>query len=183
MRISVLGVGRLGASHAAMLAALPGVNGVIAGDGPERAALEKRGADKGISSRLTFTGVLKPEDAERMIGALDVLVLPSRTRPNWSEQFGRVLIEGMASDVAVVASDSGAIGEVVGDGAFLFPEDDADALARAIARGLSAVDGAAVRARGVQRVRDRYRQDVAVDALYDALILAATPTTRRSEVL
>jgi glycosyltransferase involved in cell wall biosynthesis len=158
------------------LAALPGVNGVIAGDGPERAALEKRAAERGVAQRLTFTGVLAPEAAERMIGALDVMVLPSRTRPNWSEQFGRVLIEGMASGVAVVASDSGAIGEVVGDGAFLFPEGDAAALGDAIARALLPIEGDALRTRGLNRVRDCYTQDVAVDALYDALMLAAART-------
>ena len=172
------------------LATLPGVNGVIAGDGAERGALEKRAAERGVANRLTFTGVLKSEDAERMIGALDVLVLPSRTRPNWSEQFGRVLIEGMATGVGVVASDSGAIGEVVGDGAFLFREDDVAALARAIGRALSPLEGAALRERGLQRVRDCYRQNVAVDALYAALELAAAgalstmiPTSHHPEAL
>ena len=110
-----------------------------------------------------------------MIGALDVLVLPSRTRPNWSEQFGRVLIEAMASDVAVVASDSGAIPEVAGDGAFLFPEDDAVALGQSIARALLPIEGGALRERGLRRVRTCYAQDVAVSALYDALTLAAVP--------
>jgi glycosyltransferase involved in cell wall biosynthesis len=172
------------------LATLPGVSGVIAGDGPERAALEKRAAERGVAQRLTFTGVLAPEAAERMIGALDVLVLPSRPRPNWSEQFGRVLIEAMASGVAVVASDSGAIAEVAGDGAFLFPENDLAALGAAITRALQPVEGAALRARGLQRVQSCYTQDVAVGALYDALSLAAarsagTPTRLavRSEAL
>jgi glycosyltransferase involved in cell wall biosynthesis len=157
------------------LAALPNVNGVIAGDGPERAALEKRAAERGLGRRIIFTGVLAAEAAERLIGALDVLVLPSRTRPNWSEQFGRVLIEAMASDVAVVASDSGAIAEVCGDAAFLFPEDDVAALTASIARALLPIEGSALRERGLRRVRTAYTQDVAVNALFDALTLAAVP--------
>jgi glycosyltransferase involved in cell wall biosynthesis len=171
------------------LATLPGVNGVIAGDGPERAALERRAAERGVAGRVTFTGVLAAEEAERMIGALDVLVLPSRTRPNWSEQFGRVLIEAMASGVAVVASDSGAIAEVVGDGALLFPEDDLPALAGAIALALLPEQGAVLRAHGLRRVRSCFTQATAVSALYDALAFAATrgvgtiaPANRRSEV-
>ncbi len=155
------------------LADLPGVFGVIAGDGPERGALEALAAERGVTDRLRFTGVLTPRDAERVIGALDVLVLPSRTRPNWAEQFGRVLIEAMASNVAVVAADSGAIGEVVGDGGLLVPEDDVPALARAIETAISPDEGPALRARGLARVRERYAHHVAVDALYDALHLAA----------
>ena len=162
------------------LADLPDIHGVIAGDGPERAALEAQAARRGVTDRLRFTGVLTPADAERVIGALDVLVLPSRTRPNWSEQFGRVLIEAMASGAVVVAARSGAIPEVVGDGGLLFPEDDVPALARAIARGIAPSEGAAIRARGLQRVRDCYTQDVAVNVLYDSLALAAAggATTR-----
>jgi glycosyltransferase involved in cell wall biosynthesis len=155
------------------LADLPEVCGVIAGDGPERAALEALAAERGVTDRLLFTGVLSPRDAERVIGALDVLVLPSRTRPNWAEQFGRVLIEAMASNVVVVAADSGAIGEVVGDGGLLIPEDDVPALVAAVRRAISPFDGAMLRARALARVRDRYAHHVAVDALYDALQLAA----------
>jgi len=167
------------------LARLPGVNGVIAGGGPEREALEKLAAERGVRDRIRFTGVLAPLDAERLVGALDVLVLPSRTRPNWSEQFGRVLIEAMASDVGVVAADSGAIGEVCGDGAFLVKEDDIAGFAGAIARALTGDDGAALRARGLQRVRERYTQNVAVDALYNSLALAAAggTTAHRMEAL
>jgi glycosyltransferase involved in cell wall biosynthesis len=160
----------------AALASVPHAHGVIAGDGPERAALEALAREHGVADRLTFTGVLSPHDAERVIGALDVLVLPSRTRPNWSEQFGRVLIEAMASDVAVVASASGAIGEVVGDAGLLIPEDDVPALAAALTRALDPATGAMLRARGLERVRERFAHHVAVDALYDALRLAATPT-------
>jgi glycosyltransferase involved in cell wall biosynthesis len=59
---------------------------------------------------------------------LDVLVLPSRTRPNWQEQFGRVLIEAMACAVAVVGSDCGEIPAVIGDAGLTFKEGDASAL-------------------------------------------------------
>jgi glycosyltransferase involved in cell wall biosynthesis len=155
------------------LAQLPDVFGVIAGDGPLRAALEAQAVQRGVADRVRFTGVLTPADAERVIGALDVLVLPSRTQKNWSEQFGRVLIEAMASGAVVVAAASGAIPEVVGDGGLLVPENDAPALANAIARGLSAEEGALIRARGLRRIRDHYTQDVAVNVLYDSLTLAA----------
>lgn len=47
------------------------------------------------------------------VGAADVLLLPSRTTKSWKEQFGRVLVEAMASGLAVIGSDSGAIPRVI----------------------------------------------------------------------
>jgi len=61
-------------------------------------------------------------------------VLPSRTLPNWAEQFGRVLIEAMACAVPVIGSTSGEIPHVIGGGGLIFPEGDAAALARCLQR-------------------------------------------------
>ncbi|MCS6801910.1 MAG: glycosyltransferase family 4 protein [Chloroflexota bacterium] len=66
--------------------------------------------------------------------AADLLVLPSRTTPNWAEQFGRVLVEAMAVGVPAIGSSSGAIPEVIGDPALIFPERDPAALAQLIDR-------------------------------------------------
>ena len=61
-------------------------------------------------------------------------MLASRTRPNWKEQFGRVLVEAMASGVVAVGSDSGEIPHVIGPAGLTFPEGDAAALADALRR-------------------------------------------------
>lgn len=66
-----------------------------------------------------------------MYHQIDVLALPSLTRPNWKEQFGRVLVEAMCSGVPVIGSDSGAIPSVIGDSGIVVPEGDAAALTRA----------------------------------------------------
>jgi glycosyltransferase involved in cell wall biosynthesis len=63
----------------------------------------------------------------------DVLVLPSLTRSNWKEQFGRILVEAMACQVPVVASNSGEIPNVVGDAGLLVPEGDPGALRDGVA--------------------------------------------------
>ncbi len=147
---------------------------MIAGDGAEREALEKLARERGVDRRLTFTGVLTPPDAEALIGALDVLALPSRTRPNWAEQFGRVIIEAMASEVPVVASNSGSIAVVAGDDAILVPEGDASALAAGLAAALDPARAATLRSGGLKRVRERYTVDVAADALYRSLQIAAS---------
>jgi glycosyltransferase involved in cell wall biosynthesis len=89
----------------------------------------------------------------------DVLVLPSRPRPNWTEQFGRVLTEAMASEVAVVGSNVGEIPHVIGNAGTVFPEGDAVALADVLNRLVSVP---AVRrdlgARGRARVLSHFTQ-------------------------
>ena len=54
--------------------------------------------------------------------------MPSRTLPHLKEQFGRAAVEAMAAGVPVVAYDSGALGEVIGDTGVLVPEGDRDGL-------------------------------------------------------
>jgi glycosyltransferase involved in cell wall biosynthesis len=64
---------------------------------------------------------------------LNVFVLPSKPVRTlqlcWEEQFGHVLIEAMACGVATLGSSSGAIPEVIGHEAAVFPHGDAKALA------------------------------------------------------
>ncbi len=64
------------------------------------------------------------EDVARIMGCLDLFVLPSLTRANWVEKFGRVLIEAMACGVPVVGSSSGEIPRVIGEGGLIFREGD-----------------------------------------------------------
>ncbi|HEU4793225.1 MAG TPA: glycosyltransferase, partial [Nitrolancea sp.] len=66
----------------------------------------------------------------KALSELDILVVPSRTRRNWKEQFGRVIIEAMACQVPVVGSNSGEIPHVIGEGGLIFPEGNVVLLAR-----------------------------------------------------
>jgi glycosyltransferase involved in cell wall biosynthesis len=113
--------------HAA--ARLPGAWRVhIAGDGPAHTALADLAAQLGLADRVVFEGQLPSAQMVSFYHRLDALVLPSRTRPNWKEQFGRLLIEAMACRVPVVGACSGAIPGVIGEGGLIFPEDDVAAL-------------------------------------------------------
>jgi glycosyltransferase involved in cell wall biosynthesis len=62
----------------------------------------------------------------------DVLLIPSV----WPEPFSRMVLEGMAAGLAVIATPTGGTTEVVRDGenGLLFAPGDSDALARQIAR-------------------------------------------------
>ena len=66
--------------------------------------------------------------------------MPTFTTKNIREQFGRVLVEAMASGVPVVGSTCGAIPEVVGDAGLIFPENDSEALGNALLKMLKDAD-------------------------------------------
>lgn len=108
------------------------VRAVIVGDGAQKEELEARIDALGIKGRVEMRPGMKPSELAPLMGALDALVLPSRTTASWKEQFGRVLIEANACSVPAIGSDSGAIPDVVGEGGLVFPEGDAEALAEAM---------------------------------------------------
>lgn len=106
----------------------------LVGGGPARGSLEQLAAELGIAERVTFVQQIPSAQMPVQYHKMDVLALPSLTRPNWKEQFGRVLIEAMASGVPVIGSDSGAIPGVIGAAGLVVPEGDAAALAAALER-------------------------------------------------
>ena len=100
----------------------------LVGSGEELEALRKLASESGIAGRVTLGVRLPSGEMPEFYRSLDTLVLPSRTRPNWKEQFGRVLIEAMACGVPVLGSSSGEIPNVIGDAGLVFPEGDIEAL-------------------------------------------------------
>lgn len=105
----------------------------LIGDGEESPRLQQLAAQLGIAERVHFRGKQPSAAMPAFFADLDVLVLPSRTLPNWKEQFGRVLIEAMASGVVVIGSNSGEIPNVIDNAGLIFPEGDHRALAEALA--------------------------------------------------
>lgn len=115
-----------------LLQACAGLQGAwqltVAGEGSEAAALQALANRLGIAGQVLWRGRVDSAAMPDLYRELDVLVLPSRTLPSWKEQFGRVLVEAMACEVAVLGSDSGEIPQVIGPAGLLFPENDAGAL-------------------------------------------------------
>jgi glycosyltransferase involved in cell wall biosynthesis len=111
------------------LAQLPGMWRLeVVGQGSERESLERLVRSLNLADRVSFTDQIPSTRMAAFYRELDVLVVPSRTKANWKEQFGRVITEAMACGVPVIGSDSGAIPGVIGDGGLIFPEDNAAAL-------------------------------------------------------
>ncbi|MFG2644070.1 glycosyltransferase family 4 protein [Streptomyces sp. NPDC048370] len=99
---------------------------VIAGEGRDRAALQRRIEAEGLAVRL----IGRRDDVAELLAAADVAVLPSR----WE---ARALLaqEALRLGVPLVATAVGGVPELVGDAAELVPWGDAPALAAAV-RGL-----------------------------------------------
>lgn len=112
-----------------VLARLPEeVRLVIAGEGPERAALAAEAARLGVSGRVLFPGFLP--GPHRFLGHFDLFALSSD-----SEQFPISLVEAMAAGLPVVSTDVGDIRDILPPeaAAMLVQPGDEDALAAAIA--------------------------------------------------
>jgi phosphatidyl-myo-inositol alpha-mannosyltransferase len=77
---------------------LPSVELVIAGDGPERQALEKYVKKNKLSSSVSFLGYISEEDKPGILSDAQIACFPSLS----GESFGIVLVEAMATGNAVV---------------------------------------------------------------------------------
>ena len=102
---------------------------VIAGDGPERARLQALAAR---SQRIVFIGPISDEEKRAWLRRADALIAPS-TR---GESFGLVLLEGMASETLVVASDIEGYRAAGGQFATIFTPGNVSSLEGAIIRAL-----------------------------------------------
>jgi rhamnosyl/mannosyltransferase len=108
---------------------VPDAQVIIAGDGPERAKLERLAARSGASN-VTLLGSVSEAELAGLYARAHVVVLPSVSR---LEAFGISLVEGMAAGCVPVASSLPGVREVVGDTGYTFPAGDAEALGRILA--------------------------------------------------
>jgi glycosyltransferase involved in cell wall biosynthesis len=125
-----------------------------------------------LSGHVEYIGYIPDESRRATYEGARLLVLPS-----WHEGFGLPVLEAMALGVPVVASNRGALPEVVGDAGILVPPDDARGLAAAIGAVLDSPDrAAAMSARGLMQAA-RFTWDTAAQTLRDALDRLPPPTS------
>jgi glycosyltransferase involved in cell wall biosynthesis len=142
---------------------------VFIGHGPIKNTLQEQAAHLGLTDRVIFKAGVPTYQAPRELEQLDALVLPSLTRPNWMEQFGRVLAEAMSCETPVIGSNSGEIPYVIGDAGLVFPEGNARELAACVQRLLDDPHYYSDLARrGRQRVLDNYTQEHIAHQTFEA---------------
>lgn len=140
----------------------------LVGDGSLRPRLLQRAGELGVLPRVTLQSAVSSTEVPAVLRALDVLVLPSHTMPNWKEQFGRVLIEAMSCAVPVVGSSSGEIPNVIGGAGLVFPERNVYALHNALRLLLHHPDlRDRLGQRGRERVLAHYTQAALARSYYE----------------
>jgi len=89
------------------------VRPLIVGDGPERAALERQAGQLGLTGTAIFTGRVPMTEVRRYHALLDLFVVP-RTSDRVCQLVTPLKpVEAMASGLTVVASDVGALREII----------------------------------------------------------------------
>ena len=135
---------------ARLVGSFPGTTLVVVGEGPRRAALEKRAREAGMQERVRFLGYRA--DMREIYAALDLFVQSSRT-----EGMPNTILEAMAMGRPVVATAVGGVPEMIRDGqdGLLFPVGDAETLA---ARLKALLEDAELRRRLGEQARRRVEE-------------------------
>jgi len=99
---------------------------LVVGDGPARAGLERQARERGISERVTFTGVIGRDDVARYVAAFDIALQPAVV----AYASPLKLFEYLALGKAIIGPDQPNLAEILTheDNALLFDPDDANAL-------------------------------------------------------
>ena len=142
---------------------------VIAGNGPQADELRAHAAATPVADLVTFLDDVPDDEKGHLMAGCTAFVLPSKPRPEFVETFGIALVEKMLSGGGpVITTDTGGIGEAVGDTATIVPVDDPDAIARAL-DGVLAMDRAD-RAAAAERAREyalQFDRGVVLDKILD----------------
>lgn len=137
------------------LSMVPHARLLFAGDGSQRGPLEWLARQLGIERSVQFVGFQPPEHIPRWLMSFDCFVLPSTVR----ESFGIVLLEALAAQCPVIASNLGGIPEIIqhNSNGLLVPPADTEALFQALLTVYQHPDGAQERSEnGLQMVEERF---------------------------
>jgi glycosyltransferase involved in cell wall biosynthesis len=115
----------------AALARARAVELIVAGEGPERDALERRARELGVADRVRFLGGRSRDDVLGLFRGADAAILTSA----W-ENLPHSILEALAVGTPVIATAVGGVPEVVRDGenGLLVPSGNVEAIAAAIDR-------------------------------------------------
>lgn len=145
---------------------------LFVGEGSLRPAIEAFARERLAPGQALLTGYVPHDRVAPYFQALDVFVLPSRSTPTWTEQFGRVLLESWGYGVPVVGSDSGHIPQLLREtgGGLVFREGDAADLADKLGQLLDDLAQAReLGARAREIVKRQYSLERVAEKLWEAI--------------
>jgi glycosyltransferase involved in cell wall biosynthesis len=106
---------------------------VIAGNGPEAQILRDHAAGSAAADRISFFDDVDDDERSALMAGCASFVLPTKPRPEFVETFGIALVEKMLSGGGpVITTETGGVGEAVGDTALIVPVDAPEAIATAL---------------------------------------------------
>jgi glycogen(starch) synthase len=133
----------------------------IIGGGPQCQELEKLARDLGVQSHVQFLGYVSTEQCGATLQDVTAVVMPSLG----GEVFGLVAAENMQMGRLVIASDLGALSEVLGDSGMTFATGDAVDLARCMEKVIASPRLAdEVRERASRRIAAMFTQEQMIAA-------------------
>jgi glycosyltransferase involved in cell wall biosynthesis len=148
-------------------AAIQNTKLVFAGDGAQRAELEKEASAQKISNNVRFLGFVNQSQLPKLYKSADLMVIPSRYEP-----FGLVVNEAMLCSCPVIASDRvGAVRDLIthGETGYVYPCDDTNALAALLQSALgNPAQLQSVRQNALQRIQT-WTPQASADALVQAV--------------
>ena len=147
---------------------------VIAGSGPLEAELRKLAEQLKLGERIRFLGQIP--QARRLFSAFDLFVLTSDHEP-----FGMVLLEAMAADVPVMATDCGGAPEVVGRQDLLFAQRNPKQLADLLVKFFAKTDDSdrqKLSSFGALRLDEAFSDEVARQRFFGLPMAHAALTAR-----
>jgi len=138
-------------AFARLVAVVPAARLLVAGDGPDRSALERQADAIGLADRVEFLGNVDPDDMATVRARATLLINTSRV-----DNQPVSLLEALAAGLPVVSTDAGGIPDMVSHDvdALLAPVGNADALGAHLS-SLAQDDTLAERLRAAGRVRAR----------------------------
>ena len=161
------GVDRLIAAVPALRARVPAVQVMIAGAGPERAALEAQARALGVQDAVRFLGLVPESQLPLAYRAADLTVVPSVTL----EGFGLIVPESLAAGTPVLVTPVGGLPEAVGDlsGALVLRDASAAAIANGLSEALTGARPLPSAAQCAAFARERYDWSVITARVADVL--------------
>jgi glycogen(starch) synthase len=113
---------------------IPDAKLVLAGDGPQLPGLKDLCGELGLSDRILFPGQIPHSQIPSHMAAADVVVVPSIRTGTSEEGSSNLLLEAMAMQKTVIATDVGGNRDTIthGENGILVPDRDSHAIAEAI---------------------------------------------------
>ncbi len=154
----------------------PRLSAIWVGDGPQGQTLRKQARQDGLQDSLTITGFVPHPEALRYLRCADVLAFASHI-----EGLPNTVMEAMAAELPVVATDAGGTRELVLDSVTgrLIPVGDTEALVAGVQSVLERPVGAASMARTARQYIlnyfDVYKNAKTVLSVFESVLAGKPP--------